>query len=296
MIFKKRWVWLIGIGVALFGITGCGPIFCALFNHPPTCDFTFSPQSPLVGEVVTFTSLATDPDNNINFYFWDFGDGTVDSGPKTRKIYNYPGTFVVRHQVRDQCGAISEKSIYLTVQPAELAIEVEGETIIGEILKFTLSFTGQALSYEWDFGDGEKGYGNPVYHRYRCAGIYTVTAKVTTPGGSFSTSRDVDISGIGRPPIASIQWKIDEYHILRATASARDNDLLCIDGPPWTCCIVEYSWNLLLYDELLITTFGQNFEYYLFEEGLYTLILTVWDDEWQEGWDWIQFEWPGPVP
>jgi len=292
--FKKKLLCGIGVGVSLF-LAGCAPLWCLFFNHPPVCDFTFYPQNPLVGEIITFTSLATDPDNNIDLFFWDYGDGIVDSGKQVRHIYGYPGTFKVVHQVKDKCGLISEKSLYLTVRPAELLINIEGETIVGETLKFTLSFSGEALSYEWDFGDGEQGYGNPVYHSYRCWGLYTVTVKVTTPGGRISTSRDVDISGIGLPPIAHINWEIDEYHILRATASARDNDILCLGGPPWTCCIVEYSWHLFLYDELLITTFGQTFEYFLAGEGLYTLILTVWDDEWQEGYDWIEFEWPGPI-
>ncbi|MEM2166297.1 MAG: PKD domain-containing protein, partial [Candidatus Bathyarchaeia archaeon] len=43
------------------------------------------------------------------------------------------------------------------------------------------------ISYEWDFGDGEKGTGVKVAHIYNKAGTYTVTLVVKDGAGNIDT-------------------------------------------------------------------------------------------------------------
>src|SRR5438094_771821 len=43
----------------------------------PVASFSFAPQAPHVGETVTFTSTATDPDSDIIGWLWDL-DGNGD--------------------------------------------------------------------------------------------------------------------------------------------------------------------------------------------------------------------------
>jgi PKD repeat protein len=52
-----------------------------------------------------------------------------------------------------------------------------------------ITFTGVAtgsgpLTYDWNFGDGATGSGNPIVHTYSTAGAYTVSMTVTGPCGS----------------------------------------------------------------------------------------------------------------
>ena len=43
---------------------------------------------------------------------------------------------------------------------------------------------GDALSYEWDFGDGGQAFGAQATHRYSAPGDYTATVTVTDPDGA----------------------------------------------------------------------------------------------------------------
>ena len=48
-------------------------------NRAPTADFSFAPAAPKKNENVTFTSLATDPENRIQMLEWDLdGDNQYD--------------------------------------------------------------------------------------------------------------------------------------------------------------------------------------------------------------------------
>ncbi|RLF62216.1 MAG: hypothetical protein DRN33_05825, partial [Thermoplasmata archaeon] len=49
--------------------------FEILKNHPPTADFTYSPQNPTDTQAVHFTDNSDDTDGTIANYTWNFGDG-----------------------------------------------------------------------------------------------------------------------------------------------------------------------------------------------------------------------------
>ncbi len=66
----------------------------------------------------------------------------------------------------------------------------------------------EALTYEWDFGDGSTGYGPEATHTFKKAGRYSVQLKVTDPAGlSDQFSRLVVIkaeSPGNEPPVAKV--------------------------------------------------------------------------------------------
>ena len=65
---------------------------------------------------------------------------------------------------------------------------------------------GGALSYSWDFGDGEAGGGQLVEHAYNASGTYTATLTVTDEeGASGSESESVSVSeGSNLPPVIGL--------------------------------------------------------------------------------------------
>ena len=101
---------------------------CAIegFNAAPTASFDVS-ANPIVGEPVTFTSTATDPDTPERLYYeWDLdGDGTYEtSGQTATATYSSPGDKAIHHRVTDDCGASHTATETITVVPAELFAQI----------------------------------------------------------------------------------------------------------------------------------------------------------------------------
>jgi len=91
------------------------------FNTAPTASFDVS-ESPTVGEPVTFTSTATDPDSPEQLYYaWDLdGDGTFESSGETATTtFLSPGDVTISHRVTDDCGASETATQTITVVPGE---------------------------------------------------------------------------------------------------------------------------------------------------------------------------------
>lgn len=86
-------------------------------NQPPTASFTYSPESPVVGEEITFdASSSTDPDGQIVSYEWDFGDSATGSGVTTAHAYTAAREYIVTLTVVDNDGATGTDTAIVTVQ------------------------------------------------------------------------------------------------------------------------------------------------------------------------------------
>jgi endoglucanase len=82
-----------------------------VYTGDPIASFTFSPNKPLPGEVVTFdASASTDVDGSITSYSWDFGDGSTDSGMTVNHSYSEEGTYSVTLTVSDDNGNIGSEN------------------------------------------------------------------------------------------------------------------------------------------------------------------------------------------
>ncbi|MEM2822445.1 MAG: PKD domain-containing protein, partial [Candidatus Pacearchaeota archaeon] len=70
---------------------------------PENVDFSFSPSSPSVGQLVNFVASATAFDG-ISGFSWDFGDGSTASGQSVSHAYAVRGTYTVTLTARDADG------------------------------------------------------------------------------------------------------------------------------------------------------------------------------------------------
>jgi len=82
---------------------------------PLVADFTVDPASPGEGDTVTFVASANGGTGPYSFA-WDFGDGSVDSGPSTTHVY-VAGAYTVTLIVTDSGGGTFSVSKTVTVAP-----------------------------------------------------------------------------------------------------------------------------------------------------------------------------------
>jgi len=98
-------------------------------DTPPVAIFSFSPTNPVVGQFVNFDGSASfDPDGNVVFWSWSFGDlGFGSSGQFTSHVYNNPGNYTVTLTVTDNAGLSGSRSSTVNVrsQPAHDVAIVE---------------------------------------------------------------------------------------------------------------------------------------------------------------------------
>jgi PKD repeat protein len=105
---------------------------------------------------------------------------------------------------------------------------------------------GYLVFYEWDFGDGKKGYGEIIYHRYCDIGTYDVTLTVIDNDGLKDIiSKRVEVKKANIPPTLEIfgpdQGKpgVEYEYVFIGTDLDGDEFLIFIDWgdssyTPWT--------------------------------------------------------------
>ena len=129
---------------------------------------------------------------------------------------------------------------------------------------------GVITNYHWNFGDTIIGAGQTVIHRFETEGEYTVTLTVTDDDGKTdSTSHIIIIDPPNQPPVAHFTFSpLNGLYPLTVTFDATAST--DSDGQ-----IVQYEWDF----DGEQTGSGPIITHTFREKGLYTIILTVYDDD-----------------
>jgi len=112
---KPTKILTMGYGIYALTFIFCWVLFITPFLAPPIATFTMTPEQPVVGETITFTSIGEDPDGTIVKYAWDFGDGNKGTGANINQTYTLAGDYTVRLTVVDDHGISSSNTTTLTV-------------------------------------------------------------------------------------------------------------------------------------------------------------------------------------
>jgi PKD repeat protein len=176
--------------------TSSAPLSVATFglNRPPTA----SPGGPYQGvrqQTLTFSGAgSSDPEGDALTYEWAFGDGASGAGVAPTHAYAALGTYTVTLTVRDTHGGSSSASTTATIVNRP-PVANPGGPYSGrrrESVAFSGAASsdpdGDALTYEWTFGDGGTATGMSPAHVYAAAGTFTVTLRVTDAFGAAATA------------------------------------------------------------------------------------------------------------
>lgn len=93
----------------------------------PVAIFTCDPPEPIKNLIATFdASKSYDPDGNIIYYDWNFGDDTVvrEEDPITTHVFTNAGDYTVTLTVTDNDGLQNSTSKLMKVLPYKLSIDV----------------------------------------------------------------------------------------------------------------------------------------------------------------------------
>ena len=165
-------------------------------NIAPVAD-PGGPYDGQPGQPITFDgSGSSDANEDALTYAWDFGDGAMGVGIAPTHTYAVDGTYTVTLTVHDgnASSLAATTTAFIVTPPANRAPTADaggpynGDTGVAVIFDGGASTDADndALSYSWDFGDGQVGTGVAPSHAYAAAGTYTVSLIVND--GEFDSA------------------------------------------------------------------------------------------------------------
>ena len=252
-------------------------------NLPPYVEFSVSPRPHPDMSVFFDAEASSDPNGEIVFFAWDFGDGTTGEGQTASHTYNEVGVYTVSLAATDNKGDISRWQKEIRVAKSEPPIvdfSVRSTSSTGVVkslegLEFTdesTGVTGEVVTWVWDLGDGHSAEGESAVHAYQKGGEYVVALIVTDDGGETATqTRALRIAN--RIPVAVFGYEPQcpnlEEAVLFDAGDATDRD----------GSIVRYEWDFNGDDRIDSTSERSTTTHAFSEGGPHTAALRVVDDQ-----------------
>jgi PKD repeat protein len=176
-------------------------------NRAPVAGFDVAPLQPISKQLVTFTSVSTDPDGTIASQAWEF-DGTNDfndgTGPVATRTYSAPGTYTVKLRVRDNGGAekIASREVTVANRPPTGSFAYKPSApVAGDAVALTATTAdedGTIAKQAWDLdndGQFDDATGSTASFTPAAAGSYPVGLKVTDNSGDSVIATDTVVVG-----------------------------------------------------------------------------------------------------
>ena len=161
-------------------------------NQDPVAVAAATPLRGLPPLNVTFNAGgSSDPEGSALTYAWDFGDGTTATGVTPAHTFTDYGVYPVTLTVTDDQGNTHQDQLEIHVEnrpPTARIVMSATEGNAPATVQFDATTStdpeGGALTYHWDFGDGNTATGATTSHTYTQTGNYTITLTVTDPQGA----------------------------------------------------------------------------------------------------------------
>ena len=123
---------------------------------------------------------------NTLTYAWDYGDGNTGTGVNGNYTYAADGVYDLSLVVTDLCGQTDSIAQSITVCDSLFANFTFTQNALDVTYDGSSSSAG-AVTYNWDFGDGNTDTGAVFTHTYAASGTYNVTLTVTNICGQSAS-------------------------------------------------------------------------------------------------------------
>ncbi len=194
----------------------------------------------LANDSVRFEAADT---NSLANHYWDFGDGTTDTGTHLIHHYSVPGTYNVCFYVYipgTNCVDSLCRTITVTNSGpcGNLSANWTHTYSSGGSVNFFGTNSTMFATHHWNFGDGNiSTLPNPT-HCYSAGGLYTVCHIVTIPGTICADTNCHAIQATACNPCAGFNVSITSHSSSLGGFEVRANITGGIPGTP-----VAFTWN-----------------------------------------------------
>ncbi len=242
---------IVNITAGTTSTDGCGNSFDKEFYiqifDPPTADFNWEIHSGCITDSFHF--------NDHTFYesglspqkwFWDFGDGKIDSISNPVHKYTNPGTYWVKFHILTNLGCTSDtivKKIIVSNVPIS-NYNISTPVCNGSQISFTntstMSLPDTIKKFYWDFGDNNRdtfSYPNNAFvqHTFNTVGNYIVTLQLETNSGCKNIPKAFNLF-VGQHPKSG--FVNPDFCLLDPYAQFQDTSLFDPRDP-----ITKWIWN-----------------------------------------------------
>ena len=155
----------------------------------PVANFTAAPLTSCAGQPIVFTDQSTgSPDQ----WIWNFGDNGNSTVQNPTYSYTKAGPMTVRLiAIKNGCPDTIIKTNYLTILPPVANFNVQYDCAAAASIAFLDNSEG-ALTYAWDFGDGNTSTLSNPTHTYASPGTYITRLTVTNGSCTNSVQQTVN--------------------------------------------------------------------------------------------------------
>ncbi|MDZ7806595.1 MAG: PKD domain-containing protein [Gracilimonas sp.] len=221
-----------------------------IIEGSPVAKMNMSDTTVCVDTALEFDgSNSVDPSGALPSLLWDFGDGTIETGPKIRHVFTEAGIFPVTLTVEGSgsvnCGNTNQaRAVVRVIEGPKARYEVPQWIEPGETVRLdgTNSSAEEDLNVvEWKIQKEDslvEKTGFVTDHRFNEPGEYLVTLNLQT--GSNATCNSASLTKsirVNAPPV--IKWELPEK-----VAAGSDIELNAMNSYDTDGYIKEYKWFL----------------------------------------------------
>jgi gliding motility-associated-like protein len=201
----------------------------------PIVDFSFDASSGCAPLNVKFKDNTPPSSGQITNWEWVFDDGGSSTSANPAYVFNQPGNRIVSLRVKNEFGCEAIKSAGTPISVlgpiSKFSIDKTAACSLPATFQFTNESTGNGLSYQWDFGDGQTGTSTNPSHSYSNAGTFNISLKTKDNNGcEQSLQKQVNAGSEGGLDFTASSLKV-------CLGEAIDFTLVSTDAP------INATWN-----------------------------------------------------